>query len=866
MQQSQIEVRISRALRGWVGLILRHRALTIIVSIVLTVLSAGFAVQNLGLNTDTANMISAELGWRQDYTAYREKFAIRDRNILVVVDAAIAEDAERAALMLAERLRESPELYRGVFVPGAGDFFDRHGLLYLDTDELESLTDRLSQAQPLLGRLKRNFSGAEFIGVVSEMVEREATDTEALYVEVASVFDAVANDHDRALSWQTLIAGDHGGSARRYVLLQPVQNFSLPRPAAAAMERVREHIAELSSAVPGGVRMRITGTVAMEHEEMTSVTRGAAAAGLAALLLVAAVLYAALRSIALLLISVTTLLAGLLATAAFAAATIGSLNLISVAFAVLYIGLGVDFILHIGLRLNELRRNGVRLDEAIVTTVGGVGTSLVICSVTTAAGFYAFIPTPFSGVSELGLISGTGMFLSLIASVSLLPALMSVVLNDQALVREPWLGTKSLSLLSAQPRMILISAIVIAVLSALLLPRIGFDRNPVNLRDPDTESVRTLRELANDGDAVPLNMVALAPDEATVSEWSVALAELNEVESVVTSASLVPVDQEAKLLLIEDIGLLLGPGFAEFPSIEAESEELLSALQALDARIAVIAEPTSSIGSLGSSLQNLLAAFDIQSDPEQQANLAGLDLNLLQTLPAQLGRVEAALSVADPIALDDLPPEWVDRWIAADGTRLIEILPAVDVAENAQSERFVSSVRAIVETATGLPVVYEEAGRTVVRSFELALSYALILIGMILLIFLSRVSDALLVIVPVVLAAGATAAMTVVLGLEFNFANVIALPLLLGVGVDNGIHIVHRMRSEPPLDGNLSGTSTSRAVLASGLTTIASFGNLAFASHLGMSSMGQVLTIGMIATLAATLILLPALLRSFRAA
>ena len=142
MQQSRIEIRISRALHSWVRLILRHRALTIVVGIVMAVLSAGFAVQNLGLNTDTANMISAELGWRQDYAAFREKFAIRDRNIVVVVDAAIAEDAERAALMLADRLREFPELYRGVFVPGAGEFFERHGLLYLDTDELEAITDR----------------------------------------------------------------------------------------------------------------------------------------------------------------------------------------------------------------------------------------------------------------------------------------------------------------------------------------------------------------------------------------------------------------------------------------------------------------------------------------------------------------------------------------------------------------------------------------------------------------------------------------------------------------------------------------------------------------------------------------------------
>ncbi len=866
MKQGQIEIRIAQALRVWVGLVLRRRALTIVVCMALAALSAWFASRNLGLNTDTADMISAELEWRQDYLAFREKFPIRDRNIVIVVDAAIAEDAEAAALLLAERLRETPALYRGIVVPGAGEFFERHGMLYLDVDELESLTDRLARAQPLTGRLKQNYSGAEFVDVVSEIVAYGEPETDPLYAETARVFDAAASGQSRALSWQALLGGERGGPARRYVILQPVQDFSSPRPAAAAIEGIREIIAELSLAAPGDVRARVTGTVAMEHEEMTSVTRGAAVAGLAALLLVAAILYAALRSVALLVISITTLLVGLSLTAAFAAATIGNLNLISVAFAVLYIGLGVDFILHIGLRLNELRGDGAGLDEAIVATVGGVGTSLVICSFTTAAGFYAFIPTPFSGVSELGLISGTGMFLSLIVSVTLLPALISLVLRDDSRVRRPWLGAGCLSLVLDYPWKILISAVAIAVVSAILVPRIGFDRNPVNLRDPDTESVQTLQELARDGDALPLNMVALAPDEARAIEWSQALAELDTVDSVATAASLVPSDQDTKLLLLEDIGLLLGPDFADFASVEPEPDALLASLVGLNARVAAVSVPSPSLVTLGASLGNLLAVIGSQPEMARQAKLVRLDSDLLRTLPVQLGRIDTALSYANSITLEDLPPDLLDRWIATDGSRLIEIQPAVDVTDNMQSERFVSSVRSVVRTATGLPVVYEEAGRTVARSFELALTYALILVSIILFIFLARWRDALLVLVPVLLAAAATAAATVVVGLEFNFANVIALPLLLGIGVDNGIHIVHRMRSEPPTDGNISGTSTSRAVLASGLTTIASFGNLAFASHLGMSSMGQVLTMGMIATLAATLIVLPALLNIFRTA
>jgi uncharacterized protein len=170
-------------------------------------------------------------------------------------------------------------------------------------------------------------------------------------------------------------------------------------------------------------------------------------------------------------------------------------------------------------------------------------------------------------------------------------------------------------------------------------------------------------------------------------------------------------------------------------------------------------------------------------------------------------------------------------------------------------------VQEIVPSATGTPVIHLEASSTVVRSFQLAFLYALVMVFVLLLVFLRDLKDALLVLVPIIFAATVTAGLTVLLYIPFNFANVIALPLLMGVGVDSSIHIVHRMRAAPPGDGLLHATSTARAVYASGLTTIASFGNLAFATHVGMASMGKLLTIGLVVSMLATLVLLPALLR-----
>ena len=844
--------RIGNWLGRWTRLVLRYRKFTIVSCLAAGVFCLFYAGQNLGINTDTADMISPDLAWRQDFIAYRERFPARDRNILIVIDAQIAEQADELAAAIADGLRESPTLYDAVFLAGSGEFFERYGLLYLSVPELETLTESLVEAQPLLGRLQQRFDGVQLLRILAELAERgePSADANDLYAEVAAATDAAADGNGHTISWQGLLQGESVVGARRFILLQPRLDFSRARPAVEAMAGIRTLIAELQPVTPAGVRIRVTGTIAMEHEELSSVTRGAGIAGLMALGMVALVLYVALRSLVVLLISVLTLVIGLVATAAFAAAAVGHLNLLSVAFAVLYIGLGVDFIVHICLRLKELRSRGEGLEPAIVETMTGVGASLVICTVTTAAGFFSFIPTPFSGVSELGLISGTGMFISLLFSVTLLPALLAQFYPAATLeTAASWWGARCLDPVARRPRLVVGIAIVVALGGAMLLPQSSFDRNPVNLRDPDSESVRTLQDLTADGEALPLHMMALAPDNAVASGWIEALEALPTVSDARSLDDLVPADQQDKLLLLEDLDILLGPNFAEVERELVDATEFRNALDELNMRLAETSTLTPAAAELRLSVERLLAALTLRSADEQQRVLLQLESGLLlATLPRQLQRLAAGLA-AESFSRDDLPTELVSRWVADDGTELIEIAPARDISDEVFAEQFVETVRATVSAATGLPVVYQESGRTVVRAFQLAFSYALLMVSIILWIFLRRITDSLLVLLPVVIAAGLTAALTVLMGLQFNFANIIALPLLLGVGVDNGIHIVHRMRTEPPADGRVIATSTSQAIFVSGLTTIASFGNLAFASHLGMASMGQLLTLGMIVTL-----------------
>ncbi len=240
--------------------------------------------------------------------------------------------------------------------------------------------------------------------------------------------------------------------------------------------------------------------------------------------------------------------------------------------------------------------------------------------------------------------------------------------------------------------------------------------------------------------------------------------------------------------------------------------------------------------------------------PEVLAALEGL---WLAGLPGRLDALGAALE-ADSVTLDDLPEALRLRYLTADGRVRVEVLPAEDLRAPEARGRFVDAVRALAPEATGAPVTITEAGSAVIQAFGEAAAYALILIVVLLLVLLRSALDSLMVLAPLVLAALLTVGATVAFDIPFNFANVIVLPLLFGLGVASGIHMVIRARATGA--AGLLSTSTPRAVLFSALTTIGSFGALALSSHRGTASMGILLTIAISLTMLCTLVVLPALL------
>jgi hypothetical protein len=410
------------------------------------------------------------------------------------------------------------------------------------------------------------------------------------------------------------------------------------------------------------------------------------------------------------------------------------------------------------------------------------------------------------------------------------------------------------------PRLTVGLAAAAVGLSLLVLPRLEFDGNPIRLRDPDTESIRTLEDLATDRSAPLFNLAVLVPDAATARATAERVTPLETVDRVVTVAALVPADQDDKLVILEDLDLVLGSTLSGFGAGTAEPERLRASLASLAGLLAARPAPSAAANAFMAQASTWLAGTPGVPDDASERRAAALDRDIRGNLDDQLVRLERGLRT-DGFGPADLPVELMERWVNPAGEQLVEIGPKEDLNDPEAAARFVADVRSAVPNATGLPVVYEEASATVTRAFAFALAWAFSLVVVILLLVMRSLRDTLLVLSPVLFAAVVTGGICVLTGLPLNFANIIALPLLVGVSVDSGIHIVYRMRTEPPAGGDPLSTSTSRAVVACALTTVASFGNLAFSSHYGMSSLGQLLTLGMVMSLIGALAVLPALMR-----
>ncbi len=868
---------IKAALERWTELVRRAGLWVLLAVVALAALALNYTADNLGMNASTKEMLSPELPWRQLDLEYERHFPHHLDNIVAVVEAATPDQALDAAGLLHQRLREEQALFVSVYYPPALPLFRESGLLFSEVETLQDLSDQLAAMQPFIAGLARDPSLRGLFDLLSaamEAVENGADiELEPVLAQLDDAAAALQANRPFRVSWQTLMTGGAAPTAadpaqRQFILLRPRLEQGAPLPATAAIEKIRSIWEELRQTDASGATLSLTGTVVLAHEELLSVMRGARQALFLALALVTIIMLAGLGSVRLVLAALFCLLTGLIFTAAFAALAVGELNLISVAFAVLYLGLGVDFAIHYCLRYREGRASGEDNGMALRNASVKVGGALFLCAASTATGFFAFIPTAYTGVAELGLISGVGMFISLAVTLTVLPALLGLFplrIGGAGPARDAGAGAASrvavvlARLPTAHPGKIIGGLFVLAACSAALLTQARFDHNTLNLQDQDNESVATFRRLLADPEVAPWTGVFIAADGSEADRHREAFARLEEVERVLWLPDFIPARQDEKLAVIDEMALLLGdlPEAMELTDIGvAERAAALTRFREALSR-SRLTDPV--IRGLHDKLARLEQSLPAAPEGGAQTLAQQLEQSLLASLPGRLQALQASLQ-ARPIAPESLPESLKRRWLSAEGRYRLEIYPKADMQDNQALRAFVQALQSVSGRVIGSPVINLEASDAVAAAFGQAFLGAFVVITLMLLLLFRRKRDAPLALLPLLTAALLTGGASVLAGIPLNFANVIALPLLLGMGVDSAIHIIHRHRVESSAGRPLLATSAARGVLVSSLTTMGGIGNLALSPHDGTASLGALLTIGIGATMVCALLLLPALL------
>ncbi|MPY72098.1 MAG: MMPL family transporter [Alphaproteobacteria bacterium] len=857
----------SAILAGWVARIAAVPWIVLGLAVLATALSVWLVAARLSIDTDTDDMLSAELPFRQDSRRIDAAFPQLTDNIVVVIDAPGDDAADDAAEALAARLRAMPNLFRSVFYPEGEPFFRRNGLLYLDEAELLALTDRLAAAQAFIGRLWVDPSLRGLAAVLTLALDNAAgtappTALAPIIEKVAAVTEAQKAGRPAMLSWRAILTGaggegnGTGSSARRIVVVQPALDYGTLAPAGDAIDAIRAAAKALNLTRQSGIAVRLTGSAPLAEDELASVARGMGFAGAMSLSLVVILLLWGLRSFRLMLITMITLLMGLVWTAAFATLAVGRLNLISVAFAVLFIGLSVDFGIHFVLRFREAQESGTGSVGALRRAAESVGGSLTLCAAAAAIGFLSFVPTDYVGLAELGLIAAGGMAVALVANLTVVPALLTVLPPKPARWVEDAADEKTgaaAGWIVRHRRGVLAAAGLLALGAAALLPGARFDFDPLNLKDPKTESVRTLFDIMEGDRHGPYSIEVLTPSLDAARSLASRLEALKTVAEARTLADYIPSGQEDKLIAIQEAGVFLLPSLTAPRRPPPGPAARVTAVASLRAALARAEQGEGRLAGAASRLDDALEALG--AAPE---TLESLEARLLASLPARLEALKTSLG-AEPVTVDSLPEALRGRAEAADGQALVEVYPAENLRDHAALRRFVADVRSVAPRASGTPVIILEAGRSVTRAFVEAAAISVVAIGLLIGVLLGRLREVFLVFTPLTLAALLTVAASVLLRLPFNFANVIVLPLLFGLGVASAVHLVMRARHQDA-QRRLFRTSTPRAVVFSALTTIGSFASLGFSGHPGTASMGMLLTVAISLTLACTLVVLPALM------
>lgn len=897
--------------RGFFDLVARYPVAIVCVALLLSAISIVYTKNNLEFLTGRDDLMPKNSAFHRDYRDYRAEFGDTEE-IVVVLESDDPDKAGRFGRELFDRLQKRKDVFREVFYPYGMPFFQKKGLLFLPYEDLRSLSENLTLAMPVLQDLSAAPSVQTlFTSLTSQMEEylREQPGAPGAEERLASLtfmlgklgtgFERFDKTEGGAFSLDEIFLGNGAdgkesrvtAAGRMQVLtVLPVKESGSFVPAEKAIAVVRAELRTLAGDPRfAGVKAGLTGVPVLEYEEMSTSQRDIALATVISIVLTVILLLFAFRGVANAFAAMISLLVAIALSFGMATLVVGHLNILSMVFAVMLIGIGIEYGIQIVLRYQEELNGGRQRLEALRTALNRNLWAITMAAATVAAAFLTFAFTDFKGISELGIIAAIGIAICVLVTFTVLPALLvipvtygkknrRVGLRDAATLKEPAADGSPASgfsrsikrVLFDHPRIILFLTALFCVASLYPVSRIDFDYNLMNLQAKGLESVSYAYKLMKSSENSGYFAVAMSPTLEDVAVRTKALEALPTVDHVVSVASFIPEDQERKIAELtalrsrmtairpgtydEDLRVMELP--AVFETFRATVERFVRRLErenrseAKDAAAFLV------------TLDLFFAGLEKEKDGNALGMLRDFQGNLLAGFPEKMETLRNSLAVA-PVQASDIPEELRKRFVGKTGRYLLQIAPKGEIFDRKPLEAFLQEIRTVEPNATGEPVMVFESMTIMRDSYRGAFLYAFLAIVLILLVTFRSVRYAVIGLVPLVVGVLFMVSGMWLTGIRFNSANIIVMPLVLGIAVDSGIYIINRFRREGESGYRVITSSTGRGVIYNTLTIMISFGALMVAGHQGVFSIGAVMSLGMVACQIAFIVTLPAVLAIF---
>jgi hopanoid biosynthesis associated RND transporter like protein HpnN len=882
-----------RSLRLLIRLACARPLVTVLLGVLGAVVALTYTVRQLGFVTSGRDLLPQDQAFVQRDEQYSDDFPRLDQLVVAVEGDDVAR-TKAYARRLAHELRNDQGTFAHVTYRIDPSRFRGRELLYLSRHDLADLTDDVVDHRRFLTAFAARPTLDELIdGLRTEVVTAFVRNAFDLGLDeggkkvdlgaARDVLDQISTGLDGRAPyrspWRSLFSLDHDDEDAGYflsddkrllfVLIEAQREKGSFTNYRDAIGPLRATMARVQSEFPD-VRAGLTGAPVLSNDEMEAAFRDSKRATGLAFVLTFGVLAVALRGLGMPIVLLAVLALSLCWSLGIVTLVVGHLSIFSVMFISIVVGLGTDYGVYLLLRNAEERVLGRPAREALEVTAMRAGPGMLGGAVTAAGTFYVLMVTDCPGIQELGFIAGTSVLVAWFAMMTLLPALVLLVKSrgakSEALPRDGRPARERfVDALTRRPRLVLALAGVATGFSVFALHGVRFDYNLLNLQARGTESVdweeRILRS-AGRSSFVALSTAGSLDELRERAAAFEGLASVSEVESVL---SLIPSEQAAKEQAIAELAPVVGP-VSVAPPEPVDSGRLVAALRTLQRRLDLAADEAPSghdrdeVASLRDETAGLVRRLE-QADPGAVGSaLLHLQDQLRGDLVRTLRRLQQNLHPT-PIGLDDVPPQLRRRFVGQSGRFLLQIQPKVDIWDRGGAERFVDELRTVDPDVTGTPVITFEAIRYMERAYKQGTLYAFLLVGVLTALTVRRVREAALAMIALALGTLWTVGLMSLFGLPFNLGNVFGFPLVLGAGAEFGVNVVLRYLEGREHGGPLFPRSTFLAVLFNGLTTVVGFGSLMVAAHRGIFGLGLLLTLGMIATLGASLIVLPVLLR-----